>query len=285
MVDADDFVIDITEFTDPGCPWAFSAEPFRRRIDWLYGERVRWTLVMVGLSQTPEEYASKGYSVERMAASFAKIAADHGMPIDVTPRPRLWATLPACRALVAARLHRPQAERLLLRHLRVRHFAGELLDEPATIAAAARESGIEPADLEAWMAEPATEAALRDDMERSRDPIPAARVLDHKLASWDEGRRYTCPSYEITCRTGQVTGIPGFQPWAVYDVLLANAAPMIDRREEPESVADVLAWSRVPLATQEVAVVCGMTRWEARAALSEVAVEQPVGSDGYWTLP
>ena len=22
----------ITEFTDPGCPWAFSAEPFRRRI-------------------------------------------------------------------------------------------------------------------------------------------------------------------------------------------------------------------------------------------------------------
>jgi hypothetical protein len=25
----------ITEFTDAGCPWAFSAEPFRRRLDWL----------------------------------------------------------------------------------------------------------------------------------------------------------------------------------------------------------------------------------------------------------
>jgi len=23
----------ITEYTDPGCPWAWSAEPFRRRLD------------------------------------------------------------------------------------------------------------------------------------------------------------------------------------------------------------------------------------------------------------
>jgi len=23
------------ELTDPGCPWAYSAEPFRRRINWL----------------------------------------------------------------------------------------------------------------------------------------------------------------------------------------------------------------------------------------------------------
>ena len=25
----------ITEFTDPGCPWAFSDEPFRWRLNWL----------------------------------------------------------------------------------------------------------------------------------------------------------------------------------------------------------------------------------------------------------
>jgi hypothetical protein len=30
----------IYEFTDPGCPWAWSAEPVRRRLDWLYGERI-----------------------------------------------------------------------------------------------------------------------------------------------------------------------------------------------------------------------------------------------------
>src|SRR3954463_6741427 len=32
----------ITEYTDPGCPWAYSAEPFRRRLNWLYGERIEW---------------------------------------------------------------------------------------------------------------------------------------------------------------------------------------------------------------------------------------------------
>ena len=37
MPDAD---VVIFEFTDPGCPWAYSAEPFRRRINWLYGDRI-----------------------------------------------------------------------------------------------------------------------------------------------------------------------------------------------------------------------------------------------------
>ena len=40
----------ITEFTDPGCPWAYSAEPIRRRLDWLYGDQVEWDIRMVVLS-------------------------------------------------------------------------------------------------------------------------------------------------------------------------------------------------------------------------------------------
>jgi hypothetical protein len=28
----------IVEYTDPACPWAYSAEPGRRRLDWLYGD-------------------------------------------------------------------------------------------------------------------------------------------------------------------------------------------------------------------------------------------------------
>ena len=40
----------INEFTDPGCPWAYSAEPFRRRLSWLYGECLEWRVRMVGLA-------------------------------------------------------------------------------------------------------------------------------------------------------------------------------------------------------------------------------------------
>jgi protein-disulfide isomerase-like protein with CxxC motif len=120
----------ITEYTDPGCPWAYSAEPSRRRLSWLYGESVEWRLCLVGLAESGEEYLERGFTPARQAAAYAKIAREHGMPIDTRERERVAATVPACRAVIAARLHAPHAERPLLRRLRLRTFSGELLDEP-----------------------------------------------------------------------------------------------------------------------------------------------------------
>jgi hypothetical protein len=65
--DVQDADVVIHEFTDPGCPWAYSAEPFRRRINWLYGDRVVWRTVMVGLAETPEDWTERGYTPESMA--------------------------------------------------------------------------------------------------------------------------------------------------------------------------------------------------------------------------
>jgi predicted DsbA family dithiol-disulfide isomerase len=275
----------ITEYTDPGCPWAYSAEPFRRRLSWLYGERLEWRVRLVGLAESPEEYTERGFTPERQAQAFATIAREHRMPIDTAERPRVAATVPACRAVVAARLRAPEHERRLLRRLRVRHFSGELLDEPQTIAAAARDAGLDPAQLEVWMREEEVEAALREDMAAAREPIAAARVLDHKLANWSGGRRYTCPSYEVVRMSDGVRiAVPGFQPWTVYDVVTANLVPGVDRREPPESVEEVLEWTGTPLATQEVAVVCDIGFAEARERLGRVADERHVGADGFWTL-
>ncbi len=276
----------ITEFTDPGCPWAWSAEPFRRRLDWLYGERLEWQICVVGLSETPEDYLAKGFTPEKQARSFERIAKEHGMPIDTAPRPRMAATLPACRAIVAARLNAPERERTLLRRLRVRNFSSELLDEPETIAAAARDAGLDPAELERWSRGEDVEAALREDMARAREPIPAARVLDDKLANWSGGRRYTCPSYEVVrVSDGVRIAVPGFQPFGVYDVLLANLVPDLERREPAESAEEVLEWTGTPLASKEVAVVRDIPFERAREELGRVADECHVGSDGLWSLP
>jgi predicted DsbA family dithiol-disulfide isomerase len=38
--------ITITHYTDPGCPFAWSAEPARRRLQWLYGDQLEWRLRM-----------------------------------------------------------------------------------------------------------------------------------------------------------------------------------------------------------------------------------------------
>jgi predicted DsbA family dithiol-disulfide isomerase len=275
----------ITEYTDPGCPWAYSAEPFRRRLSWLYGPRLEWRLRLVGLAESPQEYLDRGFTPERQSSAFATIAREHGMPIDTSTRPRVAATVPACRAVVAAKLHAPDKARRLLRRLRVRHFSGQLLDEPETIADAARDAGLDPGELDRWTAGDDVEAALREDMTAARDPIPAARVLDDKLANWSGGRRYTCPSYEIVrVSDGVKIAVPGFQPFAVYDVVTANLVPDVDRRPPPDSVEEVLRWTGTPLATKEVAVVCGIDFATARERLGRVASEQHVGADGFWTL-
>jgi len=241
----------------------------------------------VVLADTAADYADRGLTPEALSESYRRIAIAHGMPIDTRLRPRVAGTLEACRAVVAARLHAGElSTRRLLRALRVRNFAGELLDEPQTIAHAARDAGVEPEQLERWGDAPEVARELREDMVTARAPMAAARVLDHKLANWSGGRRYTCPSYEITRLSDGVTiSVPGFQPFAVYDTILANLVPGLDRRDSPGSVEEVLRWSGTPLATEEVAVVCDVDRGGAREELGRVAVEHHVGADGFWTLP
>jgi len=199
--------------------------------------------------------------------------------------PRMAASIPACRAVVAARLHAPEREQSLLRRLRVRTFSGELLDVPETIAAAAVDAGIDPVELALWTESTEVADALAQDMDLARHPRPAGLALDRKLAGWSGGRRYTCPTYEFSVAGAEPVIVPGFQPFAAYDVALANLSPGLERREAPESVTQVLEWAECPLATAEVAALAGLDLDEARSELARVAEEQPAGADGYWTLP
>ncbi|HEY4098006.1 MAG TPA: DsbA family protein [Baekduia sp.] len=277
--------VTITEFTDPACPFAFSAEPFRWKLDWLYGDKIAWDVKLVGLSDDPGALAAKGFTPEMLANGMKRIAEEHHMPIDTRPPERMAASVPACLAVVAARLHAPEQMRALLRALRVRTFSGAILDAQETIDGAARDAGIDPAALAGWMAGEDVRAALDEDMAAAREPSAAALALDARLADWSGGRRYTCPSYEMErVADGLELSAPGFQPWRVYDVISANLMPGVARRAVPETVAEVLAWAGTPLASEEVAVICEVSLAEAREQLSLVAVEQPVGAEGYWTL-
>jgi predicted DsbA family dithiol-disulfide isomerase len=281
--------VDIIEFTDPGCPWAYSAEPHRLRIVWLYGDAITWRRRMVVLARRPEDYTDKGFTPDKLAAGVAQIAAAHGMPLELSQRPRMAATLPACLAVVAAREHAPELEAPLLRRLRLRNAANEPLDDDATIDGAATDIGLDPAQLHAWMEEEAVLQALESDAAAARDPMPAARILDARLAGWEGGRRYTCPTWEITVdgpTRGEFTSvIPGFNPIAVYETALANLLPTTARRDEPESVTEILEWAGEPLATQEVATIAVISRDAAAEQLAAAgATRTPLGSDALWSL-
>lgn len=269
----------ITHFTDPACPFAFSAEPVRWRLRWHYGDHLVWRTRMIVLTEEPGE-------AERLAEGAPRLQRRHGMPIDPRPYARPASSFPACLAVVAARLNAPASEERLLRRLRVRVMLGGLLDDPELIAAAARDVHLEPAQLEEWCARDDAKAALQADMEAARSPAPAARALDHKLGGPRGQRRYTAPSYEIARAEDDAAPVvvPGFNPVEAYEAAVANAAPDLVRRPKPERVEDLLAWADEPLATAEVALVAQLDPVDARAALSRVAKPLAAGADFYWTL-
>ena len=276
----------IRHFTDPSCPFAFSAERQRLRLQWLYGDQIAWTTHLVVLAEEP----NPDFTPERVAQSRKKLHQLYGMPMAWSPAPAVAASLPACRAVVAAREHAGDRCGALLRRLRVLCFAGLRLDDPDVIARAATEAGIDPAELERWTGEPDTEAALRADMRAARSPSPASRAQDYKLGGPPEERRYTCPSYELERTTpapadwptAERVDLPGYRPVEAYETAIANLAPELERRPDPESVEAVIAWARMPLATAEVAMVADRDLDDVREELSHVAAFTPVGGDGYW---
>jgi hypothetical protein len=194
---------------------------------------------------------------------------------------------------VAVRLRWPEREAAMLRRLRVLNFAGELLDDSDTLEMAAEQAGLPVAELAQWAAAPEVEAALQADMRAARSPSPASRAQDYKLGGPPEERRYTCPSYELERSspppedwpTAGRVDLPGFRPIEAYEAALANLAPELTRRPDPEDVETVLEWAGMPLATAEVAAVCDRDVPDVRAELARAAARfEPVGGDGYWSL-
>jgi 2-hydroxychromene-2-carboxylate isomerase len=269
--------LEITLFTDPACPFAFSAEPVRRRLMWHYGDQLRWRTRMIVLTLEPGE-------AEKLAEGAPTLQRRYGMPIDPAPYARPASSEPACRAVVATRLRAPALEQALLRRLRVRTMLGGLLDDPQLLAAAAHDVGIDPSELTRWCAEEEIERALSADVGAARRPSPAARALDHKLGGPVDARRYTAPSYEITGAPGEtVVAIPGFNPVETYEAAIANLAPDLVRRPKPETVSEILAWAGEPLATAEVAAIAQLDVAQTRAALRQVAQPTAAGADFYWS--
>jgi hypothetical protein len=273
-------MLQITLFTDPACPFAFSAETVRTRLLWLYGDGLRWVTRMIVLSRE----AGEG---EKLAGGAPGLQRKYGMPIDPAGHERAFSTEPASLAFVAARLHAPERAEALLRALRVRIMVGELPDEEATIDAAARDAGLDPETLRRRRESEDIRAALEEDAAAARAPSPAALALDHKLSGPPGERRYSAPSYELhgDGERDCTVAIPGFHLAETYEAAIANLDPTLPRRPAPGSMRELLEWAPYPLATAEVIAVTGLDEMEARAGLTAAAEPIPAGADSYWRLP
>ena len=70
-------------YTDPACPWSWSAEPAVRKLMVEFGENLSWTYVMGGLAR---DYTNTPEARAKRIADWLEVAAVGEMPLD----PRLW---------------------------------------------------------------------------------------------------------------------------------------------------------------------------------------------------
>ena len=250
-------MIDVRHFSDPGCPWAWSASPALSVLHWRYGDQLRWRLVMIGLTERGGDYARRGYTGERQARGYRSFRR-RGMPFAVEPRDHMHGTWPMCRAIVATRLTFPDREWAVFRALQVAQFTTTLdLETNEGVAAALeRVPGLDVAEVMRVAATPETEAAFEADRDETRSAAGGQTEFQGKSATTPDGRvRFTAPSLTFTTEDGRTLEAGGFQPVEAYDVLIANLDPAMARRAPATDVAEILDAFPDGVTTAEVAAV------------------------------
>ena len=282
----------MTLYTDPGCPWAYSAIPALRVLQWRYGEQLEWRLVMVGLTEDASQYEARGYTPVRSAIGHLRFRDRYRMPFSLAPKARLSATSRACRVIIAARLDSPGSEWLALRALQLADFTTPLiLDEDEQLAAALDSAGLEGVSLVARIDDRDVIEAYERDRAETRTAEGSAAELQGKTRISDGPVRFTAPTVAFQ-RDGLRMIAGGFQPVEAYDVLVANLDPTLRREAPPETPAPLLERFPEGLTTQEVAALLAAgneppDRAQAETALLELvgsgrAVREALGDDALW---
>jgi protein-disulfide isomerase-like protein with CxxC motif len=263
-----------TLFSDPGCPWAYSANPALSVLRWRYGDQLDWRLVAIGLTEDAQRYVDRGYTPARMARGYRSFRR-YGMPFTTEPRPRVAATGRACRAIVATRLLDPAREIDVYRALQFGWFTTPLvLDSDADLAEALTQvPGLDVrAVLAAVDSEPVREA-YEADRELTRTAEGSPTDFQGKAATTDGPVRYTAPSLVLESN-GTRLEAGGFQPVEAYDVIVANLDPTLEREPPPDSPLPALQRFPHGLVTQEVAaIMAGNLQAPDRAAAEDALIE------------
>jgi 2-hydroxychromene-2-carboxylate isomerase len=288
--------ISVTHFTDPGCPFAYSASPALAVLHWRYGDQLDWRLVTIGLAEDPQRYVDSGYTPTRSTIGQQTYFRRFGMPLLMQPRARVSATSRACRAIVATRLLFGGREDEVLRALQLAWFTTTLLlDEDADIAKAlARVDGLDVKAVLAAIDDERTLAAYEDDKQQTRSAEGGPTHFQGKARQTDGPVRYSAPSLVFHSEAGLRLEAGGFQTIEAYDVLIANLDPTLEREDPPAEAIDALRRFPRGLVTAEVAAIMAQNnqlpdRDSAERALIELlgagAVErEALADDALWKI-
>ncbi|HEY1275976.1 MAG TPA: DsbA family protein [Thermoleophilaceae bacterium] len=284
-------------FTDPGCPWAYSARPAHARLRWRFGDQLDWRLVLIGLSESAEAYRARGYTPERALKSQRVFRDRFGMPFGLKLKPDVAATSRACRAIVAAREVDPALGDAALRALQLLQFTtARLLDDDEAIRSALeRVPGLDADAVVARIDDPDLIAAYEAGRALARGAEGSPTHAQDRHSTSDGPVRYTAPSVIFEARGRRRLEVGGFQPFEAYDTALANLDPSLERRPAPADPLEALDAFPDGLTTAELASVMrpndlvdadldGTRRRMEELAETDGVTAEPAGQDAVWRL-
>jgi predicted DsbA family dithiol-disulfide isomerase len=280
-------VVDVVEYTDPGCSWAWGSEPTLRRLRWRYGSRLRWRRVMGGLVGDMRNYID-GFEPAAAAAGFARywahVAATTAMPYPARLGWMYRSTEPACLAVKAAALQGDGVADAVLRRLREATFVlGEPPDTVERVVHACR--GVPGLDAERLARDWASEAvrrAFREDWEETRAPNAYVLGLEEEgegagRAKQTEGHwRYVFPTVVFRGPHDEVT-VPGWKHYDRYEDAIERVLPGGTQGVRPDPSPEEAFATWPALAPRELEVLCG-----AGARPPRTVVAHEWGAGVYW---
>lgn len=287
-------MIKTTLYTDAACPWAYSANPALRVLEWRYRQQLSWHLVMIGLREDASALIARGYDPARAVLGHHTFRERYGLPFGLVPKERPAGTGRGCRAVVAARLLEPGSEWRVLRALQLANFTTTLLlDDDERIREAIRSvPGIDADAIVARLDDPNVVEAYERDKAEARTAAGTAAEAQGKTSTSDGPVRFTAPSMVFE-RDGRRLVAGGWQSLLAYDVLVANLEPMLERTPAPITPEPLLEYFTDGLTTAEVAALLADgpdpisdLKATERTLLDLVAqgnaVRVPLGQDAIW---
>ncbi|WRZ78904.1 DsbA family protein [Streptomyces sp. NBC_01022] len=245
--------VEMIEYTDPMCPWAWGSEPAFRRLRVALAGRVRWRRVYAILFDHDDDPAPDPSAETAWYARYVEEISGHTLAPRAARLSRVAASSwPSSLVAKAAELQGDEVAERVLRRLRETAFVlGEPADTTALALSAARGvPGLDPDRLRSDAASGEVLERVRADRAEARRPVPEVLSVQggspHPGAAketLDGGYRYALPTLLVRSPAGY-RAVPGWQPFAAYEAAVDALGPGLLSPHRPLSPGEALKLHR-----------------------------------------
>ena len=231
--------LEIVEYTDPACPWAWGSEPKFRRLREVIGVQIRWRRVFGILFDDSDDPApDPAVEAAWYHQELLEISTHTAAPCPGRLKWVARSSWPASLACKAAEAQGPDAADAVLRRLRETTFLdGEPADSPERVRRALKGlPGVDVEEVVRGAASLEVLEAVRRDWAETRSPCVEVREIatpgrhngQAKPLGEDpaDGYRYALPTLGFTGPAGR-TVVPGWRPLGEYLDAARAVAPAL----------------------------------------------------------